>query len=113
MILPGPSFARRWWSLTTHSELRSRKRLLQPALRCQDWANDRAIIVAKSFAHPISCIDSSSDIVYISGAIAASERERPVTTVDQSFLNAIRVVVGEAVAPLGEKIDVLTERVER
>jgi hypothetical protein len=26
-----------------------------------------------------------------------------MTTVDQSLLNAIRVVVGEAVAPLGEK----------
>jgi len=36
-----------------------------------------------------------------------------MTTVDQSLLNAIRVVVGEAVAPLGEKIDGLTERVER
>jgi chromosome segregation ATPase len=35
-----------------------------------------------------------------------------VTTVDQSLINAIRVVVGEAVAPLGEKIDVLTERVD-
>ena len=34
-------------------------------------------------------------------------------TVDQSLLNAIRVVVGEAVAPLGEKIDGLTQRVER
>jgi chromosome segregation ATPase len=36
-----------------------------------------------------------------------------MTTVDQSLLNAIRVVVGEAVAPLGEKIDGLTQRVER
>jgi chromosome segregation ATPase len=35
-----------------------------------------------------------------------------MTTVDQSLLNAIRVVVGEAVAPLGEKIDVLTGRVD-
>jgi chromosome segregation ATPase len=36
-----------------------------------------------------------------------------MTTIDQSFLNAIRVVVGEAVAPLGEKIDGLSERVDR
>ena len=35
-----------------------------------------------------------------------------MTTVDQSLLNAIRVVVGEAVAPLSEKIDGLTERVD-
>jgi chromosome segregation ATPase len=35
-----------------------------------------------------------------------------MTTVDQSLLNAIRVVVGQAVAPLGEKIDGLTERVD-
>jgi prefoldin subunit 5 len=35
-----------------------------------------------------------------------------MTTVDQALLNAIRVVVGEAVAPLGEKIDGLTRRVD-
>ena len=35
-----------------------------------------------------------------------------MTTIDQSLLNAIRVIVGEAVAPLGEKIDGLTERVD-
>jgi len=35
-----------------------------------------------------------------------------MTAVDQALLNAIRVVVGEAVAPLGEKIDGLTERVD-
>jgi len=35
-----------------------------------------------------------------------------MTTVDQALLNAIRVVVGEAVAPLGEKIDGLTGRVD-
>jgi len=35
-----------------------------------------------------------------------------MTTIDQGLLNAIRVVVGEAVAPLGEKIDELTERVD-
>jgi chromosome segregation ATPase len=35
-----------------------------------------------------------------------------MTNVDQSLLQAIRVVVGEAVAPLGEKIDRLTERVD-
>jgi len=34
-----------------------------------------------------------------------------MATVDQALLQAIRVVVGEAVAPLGEKIDGLTERV--
>jgi len=35
-----------------------------------------------------------------------------MTTIDQGLLNAIRVVVGEAVAPLSEKIDGLTERVD-
>jgi chromosome segregation ATPase len=36
-----------------------------------------------------------------------------MTTIDQPLLNAFRTVVGEAVAPLGEKIDGLTQRVER
>src|SRR5215210_1495508 len=36
-----------------------------------------------------------------------------MATVDQALLDAIRVVVGESVAPLGEKIDGLTGRVER
>ncbi len=36
-----------------------------------------------------------------------------MTNVDQALLNAVRVVVGEAVAPLSEKIDGLTERVDR
>jgi chromosome segregation ATPase len=36
-----------------------------------------------------------------------------MTTIDQGLLNAIRVVVGEAVAPLGEKIDELTDRLDR
>ena len=36
-----------------------------------------------------------------------------MATVDQALLQAIRVVVGEAVAPLGEKIDGLTERVDQ
>jgi len=44
--------------------------------------------------------------------MAASEGGRAMTTVDQALLNAIRVVVGEAVAPLGEKIDGLTGRVD-
>ena len=35
-----------------------------------------------------------------------------MTTIDQALLNAIRGVVGEAVAPLGEKIDGLTVRVD-
>ena len=36
-----------------------------------------------------------------------------MTTVDQALLHAIRAVVGEAVAPLSEKIDGLSERVNR
>jgi chromosome segregation ATPase len=36
-----------------------------------------------------------------------------MATVDQTLLDAMRVVVGEAVAPLGEKIDGLTGRVDR
>ena len=36
-----------------------------------------------------------------------------MTNIDQALLQAIRGVVGEAVAPLGVKIDGLTERVER
>jgi chromosome segregation ATPase len=36
-----------------------------------------------------------------------------MATVDQALVQAIRVVVGEAIAPLSEKIDGLTERVDR
>jgi chromosome segregation ATPase len=36
-----------------------------------------------------------------------------MTNIDQALLNAIRGVVGEAVAPLSGKIDGLTERVDR
>ncbi len=82
---------------------------MQPALRCLAWAIKRAItdfitLFRVLTAHPISCT--------LLVSMAASEGGRAMTTVDQALLNAIRVVVGEAVAPLGEKIDGLTERVD-
>jgi chromosome segregation ATPase len=45
-------------------------------------------------------------------SIATSEGDHPMTTIDQALLNAIRGVVGEAVAPLTEKIGGLTDRVD-
>ena len=82
---------------------------MQPALRCLAWATERAItdfitLFRVLTAHPISCT--------LLVSMAASEGGRAMTTVDQALLNAIRVVVGEAVAPLGEKIDGLTGRVD-
>jgi chromosome segregation ATPase len=43
----------------------------------------------------------------------SSEGDSPMSTIDESLVNAIRGVVGEAIAPLGAKIDGLAERVDR
>jgi chromosome segregation ATPase len=50
--------------------------------------------------------------VYASDVQQVSEEDRAMTAIDQTLLQAIRVVVGEAVAPLGGKIDGLAGQVD-